>query len=106
MTTLGGMIYFLFLLLEGQFSQHSQTDRKPWNPQELQGHKDICMRGAKAHKEIREICPGKEHPEGMCPESVVRFHLFNLEVPILCLTESQKICLYIDTFVIALTMHL
>lgn len=58
------------------------------------------MRGAKGCKEIREICPGTEHAVGMYPESVI-----NLEVPILCLTESQNIFLYIDTFVIALTMH-
>lgn len=83
--------HFLLLPLRnisyGMFKQSASPGI--WRDFKMTGH---GRRDAKDYKRVREICPGTETPERPYSESVqLGFTSFNLEVPTLCLIESQRI---------------
>lgn len=90
------MILFLFLPQWG--TSHSIPKQMAslgiHRHQRWSGH--LSKRCRKVPGNQRNMSRDKEAGGAMSWVCVTRFHLFNLEVPIFCLTESQRMCLYVE----------
>ena len=90
------MVHFLFLPQWGTSHSIPKPTASPGTHRHPRWSGHLRKGCRKVPGNQRNMSRDKEPGRSVSWVCVTRFHLFNLEVPIFCLIESQRMCLYVE----------